>query len=83
MKKYLVDVYLPTIGQHYDAYLPSERRIYEAMKLLADIAESLGSGTFRSRDISMLMDAETGEPFDPGITVREAGIRNSSHLILI
>ena len=61
MKKYLVDVYLPAIGQHYDAYLPAERRVHEVTQLLVEIAEKLSDGAFAGTADTMLLDAFSGE----------------------
>ena len=83
MKKYLVDVYLPAIGQHYDAYLPAERRVHEVTQLLVEIAEKLSDGAFAGTADTMLLDAFSGEILRSGATIYEAGIRNASHLILI
>ena len=46
MKKYLVDVYLPTLGQHFDAYLPATKRIGEVTSLLVNIMRSLSNGNY-------------------------------------
>lgn len=83
MKKYLVDVYLPALGAHYDVYLPAGKQIGEAVSLLSGIMESLSGGGFKSREDSVLLDADDGKPVDYDISVYEAGIRNSSRLILI
>jgi hypothetical protein len=83
MKKYLVDVHLPAAGKHYDAYLPSGKSIGEATRLLINIAESLSGGNYKGTENSVLLNAIDGEPLMPDITVYDAGIRNSSKLILI
>lgn len=83
MKKYLVDVYLPACGEHYDAFLPMGKRIYEVTRLLVGIANALSGGNYKGTEDAMLLNAETGEPFPLGETVYDAGIRNASHLILI
>lgn len=83
MKKYLVEIYLPACGEHYDAFLPVEKKIYEVTKLLVDIADTLSGGSYKGTKDAMLLSAETGEPFPPDITVYDAGIRNASRLILI
>ncbi|MCL2813452.1 MAG: hypothetical protein FWD23_02510 [Oscillospiraceae bacterium] len=83
MKKYLVDVYLPAVGAHYDVYLPAGKRVGEAVSLLAGIMESLSGGGFKSRADPVFLDADGGEPIDYGISVYDAGIRNASRLILI
>ena len=82
MKKYLVDVYLPSTGKHLNIYLPAGKRIGEAISLLVNIAESLSNGSYKGSPGSVLLNAN-GEPFNKNDTVYDAGIRNSSNLILI
>lgn len=83
MKKYLVDIYLPAAGEHYDAYLPAGKAIGEATILLVKIAESLSGGSYIGTTNSVLLNAVNGEVYDRNMTVYDAGIRNASKLILI
>lgn len=83
MKKYLVDVYLPAAGKHLDVFLPAGKQIGETIRLLVAVAESLSGGSYKGTPDAMLLRADSGEPYPLKITVEEAGIRNSSHLILI
>lgn len=83
MKKYLVDVYLPASGRHYDVYLPAGKQIGEATQLLASIVESLSGGSYKGSADSVLLTAKEGEPLNRSDTVFDAGIRNASKLILI
>ncbi len=83
MKKYLVDVYMPACGEHYDAYLPAGKLIGEAASLLVGVIESLSNGNYKGTADTVLINAVNGEILDQGITVYDAGIRNASKLILI
>ena len=83
MKKYLVDVYLPAVGKHIDVYLPTGKKIGEATQLLVGIAEYLSGGGYKGTKNSVLLNAKNGEPLNRDETVYDAGIRNSSKLILI
>jgi len=83
MKKYLVDVYLPAIGSHFDAYLPAVLTIGEAIELLIDILVPLTRGGFSGSEETVLISANDGEPLDKSVTVHDSGIRNSSSLLLI
>lgn len=83
MKKYLVDLYLPSIGKHYDVYLSAGKTVSESTGLLVEIAESLTGGSYKGTEHSVLLDAETGMPLHGRVSVYDAGIRNSSRLILI
>ena len=83
MRKYLVDVYIPAAGKHFDVYMPTGKQVYEATQLLVSIAESLTGGSYKGSTDSLLIDANNGEPLSQNNTVYDAGIRNSSKLILI
>ena len=83
MRKYLVDIYIPAAGQHLDAFIPSNKTIGEVTGLLVSAAEKLVAGSYMVTSDSMLIDTESGSPYNPTITVDEAGIRNASRLILI
>ncbi len=83
MKKYLVDVFVPSIENHYNAYLPSTRKVREVTQLLVKLAGSLTDGGYQATEKTMLLWADSGSRLDPELTVEEAGIRNSSHLILV
>lgn len=83
MKKYLVDVYLPTAGKHMNVFLPSTKDIGEVIGLLARAAESLSGGSYKGTADAMLLNAVSGIPYELTVTVEEAGIRNASQLILI
>ena len=83
MKKYLVNVYIPATGKHLDVYLPTGKQIGEATRLIANMAESLSNGSYKSTINTMLLNANNGEPLDNNKTVYDVGIRNSYKLILI
>ena len=83
MKKYLVDVYLPAFGKHYDVFLPTGKQIGEATQLLTNIAESLSDGSYKGTADTVILNANNGELLNRSDTVYDAGIRNSSKLILI
>lgn len=83
MKKYMVDVFLPAVGKHYDVYLPSGKRIGETTQLLVSLLESLSGGSFEGTAETVLLNADNGQPFSQNDTVYDAGIRNASKLILI
>ncbi len=83
MKKYLVDVFVPAAGQHYDVYLPAGKRIDEVITLLGDLAGSLTGGSYQATADTMLLRAGDGAVLERGSTVYDAGIRNAAHLILV
>jgi len=83
MKKYLVDVYVPAIGIHYDVYLPTRKQVGEAMGLLIKMVESLSSGSYKGTENSILLSGYNGIPLNLNDTIHDVGIRNSTKLILV
>lgn len=83
MKKYLVDVYLPAAGKHLDVFLPANKQIGEVIHLLVSAADSLVGGNYKGTADSMLLNADTGIPYEMTSTVEDALIRNATRLILI
>lgn len=83
MKKYLVDVYLPAAAQHLNVFLPANKQIGEVVQLLVAIADPLSGGSYKGTSDAMLLNADSGDPYEPYATVEETGIRNASRLILI
>ncbi len=83
MNKYLVDVYLPASGGHFDVFLPANKLIGEVISLLVDIVVPLSDNSFERTADTILINAANGEVYNFDITVFDAGIRNSAKLILI
>ena len=83
MKKYLVDVFVPAIGVHYDVYLPTRKQVAEAMRLLINIVESLSGGSYKGTPNSTLLREHDGVALNLNETIHDAGVRNSSKLILV
>lgn len=83
MKKYLVDIYLPPSGEHFDVFLPANKFIGEVIPLLVDILVPLSGDTFDKTSDVVLINAIDGRIYDFNTTVFDSGIRNSSKLILV
>lgn len=83
MKKYLVDLYVPAAGRHYDVYLPAGKHIWEVIQLLVGMTASLSGGSFQGTKDAILLNGDNGLPLERNVTVFDAGIRSASKLILI
>ena len=83
MDKYLVDVYLPASGEHFDVFFPVNKLIGEVISLLVDIVVPLSGNSFKATVDTVLINAVSGEVYDFNTTVFDSGIRNSAKLILI
>lgn len=83
MNKYLVDVYLPASGEHFDVFLPVNKLIGEVISLLTETIIPLSGNSYKRTPDTVLINAANGEVYDFNTSVFDAGIRNSTKLILI
>ena len=83
MNKVLVKLYVPLLEAQYDVWLPSNREIYNIIKLLAKIVNEFNEGYYEPNKMPTLYDKLTSKEYDVNLTVKESNIRNGTELILI
>jgi hypothetical protein len=81
--KYLVELYVPSLDQIYDIYIPANRRIGNIVILINKALFEITNGEYKGSNTSNLFDRDTGNRFDPNQLVRESNIKNGSGIILI
>lgn len=83
MNKVLVKLYVPTIGEEYDIWIPLNRRIYTVIKLIVKVLYEFTNGEYSPSKLPLLYDKNTAKPYDINLTIGESNIRNGSEIILI
>ena len=83
MNKILIKLYVPTIEEQFEIWIPINRRIYTVIELLIKAIKELSSGYYEPMEYTLLYDKDTGVAFDINDTVKDANIRNGDELILI
>lgn len=81
--KVLVELYVPSIDEIYNLYLPVNRKIGNIIVLLNKSLFELTDGTFIGDDSTLLYNRSTGERYSVNVTLRETNIRNGSSLVLL
>ncbi len=81
--KFAVRLYVPTIDEIYNVYLPINARICNVIILLKKSVFELTSGEYNPDDKVRLYDRETGEIYGTNQLIRETNIRNGSSIVLI
>ena len=81
--KILVRLFVPTIEKQYDIWLPQNKQIYYVIKLLTKAVYEYTGGFYKPSKTPRLYDKITGKIYNINDTVREAGIINSTELILL
>jgi len=81
--KVLVELYVPSIDEIYNLYLPVNRKIGNIIVLLNKSLFELTNGIFVGNDYTLLYNRMTGERYSINALLRETNIRNGSSLVLL
>ena len=83
MNKILVRLYVPTIEQQYDIWIPLNRRIYNVISLISKAVFELSDGCYKPQEMPKLYDRFSAKQYDINLTVKDANIKNGSEVVLI
>ena len=83
MNKVLVKLYVPAFEEQYDVWIPLNRKIYNVIDLLIKAVNDFCGGYYKPSKKPSLYDRNTAEPYNINDTVKEAGIKNSTEIILL
>ena len=83
MNKILVKLYVPTIEQQYEVWLPINKKIYKIINLLIKSVYEFSGGYYKPSEMPMLYDRTTAKLFDINLNAKENNIKNGSGIILI
>ncbi|MBR0133373.1 MAG: methyltransferase [Lachnospiraceae bacterium] len=83
MYKILVDVYVPSLLQNFEFFIPLKSRVDEVTALIRKAIEEMTDGMFFPDSGVMLCDRESGEIFNINLTVEQIGLKEGSRLMLM
>lgn len=83
MNKLLVKIYIPSIGQTYEMFLPVQTALHEVIPHIAGMLEQYSEGEYCSNHHEVLCEQTTGKILDINYSARELGLHNGSTLVLI
>lgn len=83
MNKVLVKLYVPTIEEQYDIWIPLNKRIYNVIVLLVKAINDLSGGYYTPEKMPVLYDKLSARPFDVNLKVMDSTIRNGTEIILM
>ena len=81
--KILVSVYVPAISQKYDILIPETLRIKSVTSLIANAVENLSHYRYVSSGEECLCSTEKNILLRQSATLKQYGIRNGDHLIMM
>lgn len=83
MNEVLVKLYVPTIDQQYDIWLPINKKIDTIITLLVKAVNEFTKGYYNPGKMPYLYDKVTTNAFDINLRVIDTEIRNGTELIMI
>ena len=83
MNELLVKLYVPTIDQQYDIWLPINKKIDTIITLLVKAVNEFTKGYYTPSKMPYLYDKVTTNAFDINLRVIDTEIRNGTELIMI
>lgn len=83
MNKVLVKLYVPTMDEQYDVWLPINKKVYHIIVLLVKAINEFSGGFYKPKKMPMLYDKSTAMQYNIHLTVKKNNIRNGTEIILI
>ena len=83
MNKILIKLYVPTMGEQYDLWIPTGRKVYNVIILLAKAISEITQGEYNPSKMPKLYSKLNGAEFDMNLRVSETQMKNGTEVILI
>ena len=81
--KILVNVHIPAISEKYDVLIPDSLRIRSVVSLIAETAEKISNHLYVVSGEECLCSVEKNILLRHNATLKQYGIRNGDHLVLM
>lgn len=83
MNKILINLYVPSLNQYYDLFIPVNEFIWKINKLVVKSISDLSDGKLLMNQNYVIANIETGKIYDNNDIVINTDIRNTTKLALI
>lgn len=83
MNKILITVYVPTIEESYNLFIPINKKVGTVKKKIQESIFEMTEGNFLTKKSIRFFDRETGLDYDEALYVKDSGIKNGSKIILM
>ena len=83
MNKILVSIYVSSLEEKYDFWIPINKKVYKVILLLIRLIYESSGGHYEPTTMPLLYDKGTAEPCDINLTVKDNQIKNGTEMVLI
>lgn len=82
MKKILVTIYVLSLQQEFDVFIPIAMNMKDAISLIQDSIVKLSKENYKKKE-SVILFNEDGKIINPNNKVKFSGLNNGSKVILV
>ena len=81
--KVLIKLYVPTLGETFDIFIPVNEMIWRVNRLIVKLVSDMSEGSFiLDKDYAMI-NIDTGKIYDNNDIIINTDIRNATRILLI
>lgn len=81
--KVLIRLYVPSIHEEFEIFIPTNEYIKKVIDLIVKSIEDISDSTLPMNNDYCIIDPETSVIYDNGCIIRNTNIRNDKRLVLI
>lgn len=81
--KVLVKVYVPSIDEEYEIYIPTNETIKKVLELIVKSVYELSDSNLDQEAKHYILDPDTSNIYTNDLIIRDTNIKNSKKIILI
>lgn len=83
MNKVLIKLYIPTLGENYDIYIPVNEMVWKVNRLIVKLISDMSNDNFSIDKDYALINIDTGMIYNNNDIIINTDIRNASRLLLV
>lgn len=83
MNKVLIKLYVPTLGENYDIYIPVNEMAWKVNRLIVKLISDMSNDNFSIDKDYALINIDTGMIYNNNDIIINTDIRNASRLLLV
>lgn len=83
MNKVLIKLYVPTLGENYDIYIPVNEMVWKVNRLIVKLISDMSNDNFSIDKDYALINIDTGMIYNNNDIIINTDIRNVSRLLLV
>lgn len=82
MNKLLISIEVPSIEEHYDLFIPINKKMGTIKKYVIKSIHELSGGILEEKTY-LFFDIDTGAKYDNNVYVKDSGIKNGARIMMV